>query len=163
VLGKLREAKDALELRVKARTLELARSEEELAVTVDSPGGGVIATDRESRVVRMHRVAERLTGLRAARAQGRALDDVVLDCDGTYARRLGYGKDALMVTDYRGRGRRAAAKLRPKTAPATSAAVSCRTARVLCAIVVCSCELTVLREHGSEFHTRFPARATLEA
>lgn len=76
LLGQVREAKEALELRVKERTLELARSEEDLAVTVDSLGDGVIATDREGRVVRMNRVAEQLTGVSAAEARGRALDEV---------------------------------------------------------------------------------------
>jgi PAS domain S-box-containing protein len=56
--------------------LQLRASEQNLAITLQSIGDGVIATDNESRVVRMNPVAEGLTGLPFERAVGRHLDEV---------------------------------------------------------------------------------------
>jgi PAS domain S-box-containing protein len=50
--------------------------EEDLAITLQSIGDGVIATDAKARVVRMNLVAERLTGWSAKQAAGRALEEV---------------------------------------------------------------------------------------
>jgi two-component system, cell cycle sensor histidine kinase and response regulator CckA len=62
----------------KRRSAEAAAraSEESLATMLQSIGDGVIATDREGRVVRMNPVAERLTGWTADAATGRAFKDV---------------------------------------------------------------------------------------
>jgi two-component system cell cycle sensor histidine kinase/response regulator CckA len=55
----------------------LRRSEENLAVTLRSIGDAVVATDREGRVVRMNRQAERITGWMEAEALGRPVGEVV--------------------------------------------------------------------------------------
>jgi diguanylate cyclase (GGDEF)-like protein/PAS domain S-box-containing protein len=54
----------------------LRQSEENLSITLQSIGDGVIATDAGGRVVRMNPVAERLTGWSLAAARGRRLNDV---------------------------------------------------------------------------------------
>ena len=54
----------------------LRDSEQSLAVTLQSIGDGVIATDLNGRVTRMNTVAERLTGWPLAAALGQALADV---------------------------------------------------------------------------------------
>ncbi|MHB1846397.1 MAG: PAS domain S-box protein, partial [Deltaproteobacteria bacterium] len=59
-----------------ARALEVARGREELQITLQSIGDGVIATDGEARVTRMNAVAEALTGWSLAEALGRPLDEV---------------------------------------------------------------------------------------
>jgi PAS domain S-box-containing protein len=65
------------ESRLRARTLEdLARSEANLAVTLQSIGDGVLATDVEGRVTRLNAVAERLMGWTQAEAAGRPVADV---------------------------------------------------------------------------------------
>jgi PAS domain S-box-containing protein len=51
-------------------------SQEDLAITLDSIGDAVIATDEGGCIVRMNRVAERLTGCGAGEAAGRQLADV---------------------------------------------------------------------------------------
>jgi PAS domain S-box-containing protein len=50
--------------------------EADLAITLDSIGEAVIATDRRGRIVRMNPVAEELTGWAAADAAGRAVEEV---------------------------------------------------------------------------------------
>ncbi|EGJ11634.1 PAS domain-containing protein [Rubrivivax benzoatilyticus] len=55
----------------------LERSEQQLAVTLQSLGDAVVATDRDSRVTRMNLAAERLSGWPAAEAAGRPLDEVL--------------------------------------------------------------------------------------
>jgi PAS domain S-box-containing protein len=55
---------------------ELAAEKERLSVTLRSIGDGVIATDVESRVVVMNKVAESLTGWEAESARGRSLGEV---------------------------------------------------------------------------------------
>lgn len=54
----------------------LRRSEENLAVTLQSIGDGVLVVDRERKVVRINPVAEQLTGWVAAEALGRAVEEV---------------------------------------------------------------------------------------
>jgi two-component system cell cycle sensor histidine kinase/response regulator CckA len=55
---------------------DLASEKERLAVTLDSIGDGVIATDTEGRVVMINGVAERLTGWSREDAVGRFIKDV---------------------------------------------------------------------------------------
>lgn len=55
---------------------ELRRSKEELSITLDSIGDGVIVTDRQGFVVRMNPVAETLTGCPIEEAPGKPLKDV---------------------------------------------------------------------------------------
>jgi PAS domain S-box-containing protein len=52
-------------------------SEEKLAVTLDSIGDAVIATDAEGRVTRLNPLAERLTGWKQAEATGRPVDEIL--------------------------------------------------------------------------------------
>ncbi|MGM0381831.1 MAG: PAS domain S-box protein, partial [bacterium] len=55
---------------------ELARTEENLRVTFDSVGDGLISTDTDGRVVRMNSVAEELTGWSSEEAGGEPLAEV---------------------------------------------------------------------------------------
>ncbi len=55
---------------------ELAAERRRLAVTLHSIGEGVIATNREGKVVLINRTAEELTGWEAEAARGRQLQDV---------------------------------------------------------------------------------------
>jgi PAS domain S-box-containing protein len=57
--------------------LTLQESEENLAVTLNSIGDAVIATDAQARVTRMNPIAEKLTGWSLAEAIGRPVDDCV--------------------------------------------------------------------------------------
>src|SRR5450830_728604 len=60
-----------------ARSREaLAEREEDLAITLQSIGDGVLATDLEGRVTRLNPVAERLTGWTQAQAQGKRAEEV---------------------------------------------------------------------------------------
>ncbi len=52
------------------------RGEENLAVTLQSIGDAVLATDPEGKITRMNRVAERLTGWNSGEAQGRPIREV---------------------------------------------------------------------------------------
>ncbi len=54
----------------------LQESEEKLAITLNSIGDAVIATDLESNIIRMNPAAERLTGWKLAEAKGRPLKEV---------------------------------------------------------------------------------------
>jgi PAS domain S-box-containing protein len=54
----------------------LRNSEEKLAVTLNSIGDAVIATDARARVMRMNPVAEQLTGWSQAEATGRPVEEV---------------------------------------------------------------------------------------
>jgi len=94
----LRESRDLLDQRVQERTSQLATSnrllqeeidirfkaeeelaaeKERLAVTLRSIGDGVIATDREGRVVLVNKVAEELTGWTQQEALGHPLMEVL--------------------------------------------------------------------------------------
>jgi PAS domain S-box-containing protein len=68
--GALREAKGRAE-----ENLEMAdRRLQELQITLDSIGDGVLVTDAEGRVVSLNPAAEELTGWRSAEASGQPLD-----------------------------------------------------------------------------------------
>jgi len=67
-------ARDVTEL--KAAEEALRQSEENLAVTLESIGDAVLATDAEGRVTRLNAVAERLTGWTRAEAAGRPVAEV---------------------------------------------------------------------------------------
>jgi PAS domain S-box-containing protein len=54
----------------------LRRSEENLDITLNSIGDGVIATDADGRVVRINPIAEQLTGWSRVEARGRPLSEV---------------------------------------------------------------------------------------
>lgn len=60
----------------KAAEVALREREEDLQITLNSIGDGVISTDNQGRVRRMNPVAERLTGWAQADALGRALHEV---------------------------------------------------------------------------------------
>ncbi|MFW5798753.1 MAG: cache domain-containing protein, partial [Planctomycetota bacterium] len=62
---------------------EARRSEENLAITLDSIGDGVIATDDQGRVRRINAVAEKLTGWMSVEAIGRELTEVFQVVDAT--------------------------------------------------------------------------------
>jgi PAS domain S-box-containing protein len=66
---------------VDERTAELAEEKERLAVTLGSIGDAVIATDVESRVILMNRVAEEVTGRSATEAQGHLLREIMPQFD----------------------------------------------------------------------------------
>ncbi len=68
-LGRLQAESDAV---VKM----LRESEEQLAVTLNSIGDGVIATDGAARVVRLNPIAEQLTGWTQAEAVGQLVEDI---------------------------------------------------------------------------------------
>ena len=66
----------AAEAKRSAAETELAQSEENLAITLQSIGDGVIATDGSGRISRMNPTAERLTGWHFAQAAGHSLAEV---------------------------------------------------------------------------------------
>ena len=70
------EALSAMQKQMSQSVLELRKSEENLALTLDSIGDAVIATDREGVVTRMNPVAEKLTGWDLSEALGRSVRDV---------------------------------------------------------------------------------------
>ncbi|HEY6923918.1 MAG TPA: response regulator, partial [Steroidobacteraceae bacterium] len=72
----LREANARLDEKVRVRTAELARSRADLAVTLDSIGDAVLATDLAGRITRMNPVAEQLTGWSRTEAIGRPVSEV---------------------------------------------------------------------------------------
>ncbi|MHB8416538.1 MAG: PAS domain S-box protein [Myxococcales bacterium] len=61
---------------LEAKSVALRESEQRLAVTLDSIGDGVIATDAQGRVTRVNPVASALTGWRGEEVKGRPLDEV---------------------------------------------------------------------------------------
>jgi PAS domain S-box-containing protein len=74
---KIRTIGAVLDITERKRSEEVLRaSEENLAVTLQSIGDAVIATDLDGRVTRMNTVAERLTAWSLAQAQGRSLTEV---------------------------------------------------------------------------------------
>ncbi len=62
-------------------TEKLRISEENLAITLNSIGDGVIATDASGNVKRMNATAQRLTGWTLAEAEGRPLREIFHTCD----------------------------------------------------------------------------------
>ena len=72
----LREANTRLDEKVRERTAELARSRADLAITLDSIGDAVLATDVTGRITRMNPVAESLTGWSRTEAVGRPIEEV---------------------------------------------------------------------------------------
>ncbi len=60
-----------------AQERALLASREDLRITLDSIGDGVIASDREGRITGINRVASELTGWGVAEAKGRAVQEVV--------------------------------------------------------------------------------------
>jgi PAS domain S-box-containing protein len=73
VTRRLREQVEGLE-RMEAA---LRESEQDLAITLDSIGDGVVATDAEGGVLRLNPVAEELTGFAREEAVGRPLEEIV--------------------------------------------------------------------------------------
>jgi two-component system cell cycle sensor histidine kinase/response regulator CckA len=74
----LREAYARLDEKVQERTAELAQSRADLAVTLDSIGDAVLATDATGRITRMNPAAEQLTGWRMSEAVGLPIGQVFL-------------------------------------------------------------------------------------
>ena len=72
----LLETKEETTARLEQANATLRASEEELAVTLDSIGDAVIATDAGARVTRLNPVAEQLTGWTQAEAVGRPVDEI---------------------------------------------------------------------------------------
>ncbi|MBV1878483.1 MAG: PAS domain S-box protein [Pseudomonadales bacterium] len=75
-LDMLVEALATMQFQLHKSVLSLSASEENLALTLDSIGDGVIATDRNGKVTRMNPVAERLTGWPSVAAIGQSILDV---------------------------------------------------------------------------------------
>ncbi len=74
----LREAYARLDEKVQERTAELAQSRADLAVTLDSIGDAVLATDAGGRITRMNPAAEQLTGWSLREAVGLPIEQVFL-------------------------------------------------------------------------------------
>ncbi len=72
----LLEIQEATNKQLQEANLILRDSEEKLAVTLNSIGDAVIATDAKARVTRLNPVAEQLTGWTEAEAIGRAVDEI---------------------------------------------------------------------------------------
>ena len=72
----LQTSRERAEALVVERTVNLAASEENLAITLHSIGDAVIATDAAGRITQMNATAERMTGWPLADAKGRSLPEV---------------------------------------------------------------------------------------
>ncbi|MBL8373554.1 MAG: PAS domain S-box protein [Candidatus Accumulibacter sp.] len=70
------EAQEVVNEQLQQANATLRDSEEKLAVTLNSIGDAVIATDARARVMRMNPVAEQLTGWTQAEATGRPVEEV---------------------------------------------------------------------------------------
>jgi PAS domain S-box-containing protein len=64
--------------RLKKTGRELAERSEDLRVTLNSIGDGVITTDRDGKITRLNRIAEQLTGWRLEEARGHPLSEVFI-------------------------------------------------------------------------------------
>jgi len=73
---KLLENEEALNQQLQQANATLRASEEKLAVTLNSIGDAVIATDAEARVVIINPLAAKLTGWAQAEAMGRPVDEI---------------------------------------------------------------------------------------
>ena len=69
-------SQEAINEQLQQANVTLRNSEEKLAVTLNSIGDAVIATDAQARVTRLNPVAEQLTGWMQAEATGRPVDEV---------------------------------------------------------------------------------------
>ncbi|MBL8422901.1 MAG: PAS domain S-box protein, partial [Candidatus Accumulibacter phosphatis] len=72
----LLDVEEAINKQLQQANMTLRDSEQKLAVTLNSIGDAVIATDGEGRVTRLNPVAEKLTGWSQAAAIGRPVGDV---------------------------------------------------------------------------------------
>lgn len=73
---------------IRAQQQALINNEENLRITLDSIGDAVIATDEQTRIVRMNPVAEKLTGWPSREAVGRPLAEVFRIIDGRTRRQI---------------------------------------------------------------------------
>lgn len=102
---------DTKELSSTAKELSqvaLRKSEETLAVTLDSIADGVISTDIEGDIINMNRVAQHLTGWTLSEAKGRGLAEVFNIVDGETGANLKSPFEAVMSVG-------AAVRLAPNT------------------------------------------------
>lgn len=76
----------------------LLASEENLAITLDSIGDAVIATDERGKITRMNPVAEQLTGWRLLQAQGQSLDTVFSIIDASSRKLIESPVDKVLAT-----------------------------------------------------------------
>ena len=72
----LLKAQEDINRQLQQTNMTLSESEEKLAVTLNSIGDAVIATDAQARVTRLNPVAEELTGWTQAQAIGRPVDEI---------------------------------------------------------------------------------------
>ena len=72
----LLEVQEQLNAQLQQANRVLADSEEQLSVTLNSIGDGVIATDAQARVTRLNPIAEQLTGWTLEQAVGRPIDEI---------------------------------------------------------------------------------------
>ena len=72
----LLEIQEEMNKQLQQTNVTLQVSEEKLAVTLNSIGDAVIATDAEGRVTLLNPLAERLTGWTQAEAAGRPVDEI---------------------------------------------------------------------------------------
>jgi PAS domain S-box-containing protein len=73
---RLLEVQEATNAQLQQANVTLQVSEARLAVTLNSIGDGVIATDADGRVTLLNPLAQRLTGWTQAEAEGRPVDDI---------------------------------------------------------------------------------------
>ncbi|MGM0643723.1 MAG: PAS domain S-box protein [Thermodesulfobacteriota bacterium] len=81
-ISKLENHRLYLKEMVDERTLEVRNSREDLRITLDSIGDGVVATDNEGGIKRMNPVAQTLSGWSFEKAEGRPFKDIFTFVDG---------------------------------------------------------------------------------